>query len=63
MRLVGPGIRPGQKATSMKMVDLVPTLAYLFQVPLSAEMPGRILLEAFDEEHLKTHPVGYVGRY
>lgn len=63
IRLEGPGILPGQKATSMKMVDLVPTLAYLFQVPLSAEMPGRILLEAFDEEHLKTHPVGFVGRY
>ena len=63
MRLEGPGIRAGQKATSMKMTDLVPTLAYLLQVPLSSEMPGRILLEAFDEEHLRTHPVGFVGRY
>jgi hypothetical protein len=61
--LAGPGLKPGTRATSMKAVDLVPTLAYLFQVPMSAEMPGRILLEAFDEAWVAAHPMGVVGRY
>ena len=61
--LAGQGIKHGARATSMKAVDLVPTLAYLFQVPLSAEMPGRILLEAFDEAWVSAHPMGVVGRY
>jgi hypothetical protein len=61
--MAGPGLRPGARATSMKPVDLVPTLAYLFQVPLSAEMPGRILLEAFDPAWISEHPMGVVGRY
>lgn len=61
--LAGPGLKPGARATSMKAVDLVPTLAYLFQVPMSAQMPGRILLEAFDEAWVAAHPMGVVGCY
>lgn len=61
--LAGPGIRPDARATSMRAVDLVPTLAYLFQVPLSAQMPGRILLEAFEPGWISAHPMGVVGRY
>jgi hypothetical protein len=61
--LAGPGIRGGSRATSMRAVDLVPTLTYLFQVPLSAQMPGRILLEAFEPEWITAHPMGVVGRY
>ena len=44
----GPGIRPGQKLTDVRIVDFAPTLAWLLDLPRPKEATGRVLFEAFE---------------
>jgi len=41
----GPGIRPGQKLTNVRIVDFAPTLAWLLDLPRPQEATGRVLFE------------------
>jgi arylsulfatase A-like enzyme len=45
--LSGPPIRPGAPIDAAHVLDLTPTLLYLQGLPTAADMPGRILVDAF----------------
>jgi hypothetical protein len=49
MLLNGPGIRPGLRLRSVRIVDFAPTLAELMQIPAPKDSAGRILYEAFSD--------------
>jgi predicted AlkP superfamily phosphohydrolase/phosphomutase len=44
----GPGIRPGQKLTNVRIVDFAPTLAWLLDLPRPKEATGRVLFELLE---------------
>jgi predicted AlkP superfamily phosphohydrolase/phosphomutase len=51
--LFGPGIRPGFKVTGANIVDVMPTILHLLQIPVPDEVDGRVLSEVLERpEHL-----------
>lgn len=48
--IYGSDIREGVTLSRARIVDIAPTLLYMYDLPVSKEMDGRILLEAFKPE-------------
>ena len=44
----GPGIRPGQKITNVRIIDFAPTLAWLLNMPKPKDATGRVLFELLE---------------
>lgn len=59
----GKEIKKGVLITSMKIVDPIPTILFLYNLPLSNYLSGRVLSECIKEEYLKENPVGIIGKY
>lgn len=51
----GPAIVPGSTIQDADLLDIAPTLLYLLDLPISEELPGRILQEAFSTEYRQSH--------
>lgn len=49
--------------TSMKIVDPIPTIMFLYNIPLSRYFSGRVLSECIKEDFLEKNPIGVIGRY
>jgi predicted AlkP superfamily phosphohydrolase/phosphomutase/Flp pilus assembly protein TadD len=45
----GPGIRAGERIYGASLLDIAPTALTLLGLPVGADMPGRVLAEAFVE--------------
>jgi hypothetical protein len=60
LALSGPGVRAGATLDAVSILDVAPTIAYLLDLPVAADLPGRVLAEAFTAEHLATHPIATV---
>lgn len=61
--MTGPGIRPGEWLGTVSVLDVAPTLAYLLNLPVAEDLPGRVLTEGFDDEWLKWQPVETVASW
>ena len=61
--IAGPGIRPGADLGTASVLDVAPTLAYLLDLPVADDLPGRVLTEAFTAEHLAAHPPRSVAHW
>jgi hypothetical protein len=59
----GAHVRRGVTLHDADPYDLFPTMAWLLGLPLSEELPGRPLVEAFDEEFVDAWPVSRVASY
>jgi hypothetical protein len=59
----GAHVRRGVTLHDADPYDLFPTMAWLLGLPLSEELPGRPLVEAFDEELVAAWPVSRVASY
>ena len=57
--IAGPGIRRADLGL-VSVFDVAPTLAYVFGIPVGADLPGRVLEEAFWPAWLKHWPVQHV---
>lgn len=55
--VTGPGVVPGAWLGQITVLDVAPTLAYLLGMPVAADLPGRVLTEAFTAEHLSLLPI------
>jgi predicted AlkP superfamily phosphohydrolase/phosphomutase/predicted Zn-dependent protease len=47
--MAGPGIRKDELVYGAGLLDIAPTILTLFGLPVGADMPGRVLTEAFEE--------------
>ena len=56
----GPGVRAGTKLADVDVFDVAPTLAWLLALPVAQDLPGRVLLDAFDAKFAAGHPVARV---
>ncbi|MDH3745020.1 MAG: alkaline phosphatase family protein [Acidobacteriota bacterium] len=61
--LDGPHVKPGYRIKGATPYDLMPTLAWLLDIPLSEELEGRILTDAFEAEFVSARPVTKVASY
>ncbi len=61
--LRGPGVRRGFTLEQATPYDLMPTMAWLLGLPLSSELPGRPLTEAFEEDFARSRPMTRVAGY
>jgi hypothetical protein len=59
----GPRVKPGYILKEATPYDLMPTLMWLLELPLSDELEGRVLTEAFDEEFVASRPIFRVPSY
>jgi hypothetical protein len=60
--LVGAGVRPGALGLASER-DVAPTILHLLGLPVSRELPGRVLEEALDPGFRSAHPVRTVASY
>jgi predicted AlkP superfamily phosphohydrolase/phosphomutase len=51
----GKSFRRGLRLDNADIVDVTPTLLYLLGLPVPDDVDGRVLLEAFTEEHVARH--------
>jgi predicted AlkP superfamily phosphohydrolase/phosphomutase len=54
----GGGIRPGVWLDMVDMVDVAPTLLYMLNEPVPAEMDGRVIEDLFEADYLQKQPPG-----
>ncbi|RJP81442.1 MAG: hypothetical protein C4524_01775 [Candidatus Zixiibacteriota bacterium] len=59
----GPHFQAGVKLDSLSVLDITPTLLYLFGLPAARDMDGRIATEAISPEFLKAHPPQMIKSY
>jgi len=61
--LWGAGVRPGRTAQSAHVYDVAPTILWYLGLPLSRELAGRILEEAFDPAVVRAPVTTWVASY
>jgi hypothetical protein len=61
--LHGPHVRPGHAIGAADPADLMPTMLWLLGLPLSEELEGQPIREAFDAEFVASQPVRQVATY
>lgn len=59
LMMCGGPIRSGFEFTDAKIIDVAPTVLYLMGLPVPADMDGRVLTEAIDEEFIEANPMQY----
>lgn len=59
----GPMIRPDSTLEKANLLDLAPTMLYLLDLPISRELPGRILSDAISDRSLQKQVAKYVDTY
>jgi len=61
--LHGDGVKAGYRLDEADPYDLFPTMAWLLGLPLSDELPGEPLFDAFDRDFVRARPVHTVDSY
>ena len=61
--LLGEGIKDGHFLERASVLDLVPTLLYATQLPISRELDGEVLVDAFSGTFLARTPLNFVPSY
>jgi predicted AlkP superfamily phosphohydrolase/phosphomutase len=61
--LNGPAFKNDGRVANVGLLDIAPTLLYLLDLPISRELEGNILSEAFTERFLENHTPRYVDQY
>ena len=59
----GPGIRHGTPMGKASVLDVVPTLLYLYGLPMGMDMDGHTLTRLFDEAFTSENPILLIPSY
>jgi len=59
----GPGIRHGTPLGKASVLDVMPTLLYLHELPMGMDMDGHALTSLFDEEFTSENPILLIPSY
>jgi predicted AlkP superfamily phosphohydrolase/phosphomutase len=60
---IGDGIKAGATVRGASVVDIAPTVLYLFGLPVARDMEGRVLTEILEEDFARSHPVSFIPSY
>ena len=61
--LLGPGVAQGGRVRGARVSDVLPTLMYLLELPVSRKLSGRVLLGAVDEAWAANVPLRLIPAY
>ena len=61
--LYGNIVKPGYVLKDAGVMDVAPTLLYLLGMPVDRKMTGRLLVDAFDDSWVASHPAHYTDQY
>ncbi len=61
--LSGPHVKPGYEIEDAGPYDLMPTMAWLLGLPLSKELEGGVIAEAFEESFVERQRTTWVASY
>jgi predicted AlkP superfamily phosphohydrolase/phosphomutase len=61
--ITGPHIKNGYHIQSAHVYDILPTILYLFDLPIAKDMDGKVLTEVFQKKFLKKRPIRYIDSY
>ena len=59
----GPGIKPGYLAEDASVLDLTPTLLYLYGLPVAEDMDGKIMFDIFTDVFNQNHRAETIASY
>jgi predicted AlkP superfamily phosphohydrolase/phosphomutase len=59
----GPHFQQGVKLEQASVLDITPTLLYLFGLPTAKDMDGKVLTEAINPAFITAHPLGAIQSY
>jgi hypothetical protein len=60
---VGDGIRPEVRIVGASVLDVAPTILYLFGLPVARDMEGRVLTEIVSADFMRRHAVTFIPSY
>jgi predicted AlkP superfamily phosphohydrolase/phosphomutase len=63
LAVYGAAARRGHRIATAGLLDVLPTLLAILDVPIAMDLEGRVLEEALDPAFLKAHPPRFVERY
>jgi arylsulfatase A-like enzyme len=61
--IAGPGVRPGARIEGATLYDVFPTLAVCLGLPVSKELPGRPIAQAFEPGILDAASQNVIATY
>ncbi len=55
-----PSLRRGLELQGAEIIDLAPTILYLFGEPIHSNMDGHVLIDGFDDSYRMRFPVRFI---
>jgi predicted AlkP superfamily phosphohydrolase/phosphomutase len=59
----GPNIKKGYHIQGAHIFDILPTILYIFDLPVANDVDGKVLTEVFEKKILEERPVRYIESY
>jgi predicted AlkP superfamily phosphohydrolase/phosphomutase len=59
----GPDFKAGYKIKNAHIYDVLPTILHLLGYPVGEDMDGQVIVEAFKDDFMKSHPVKTIETY
>ena len=59
----GPGVKRGFELPTASPYDIMPTILWLLDLPISRELEGRVLIEAFEPSFVESRKTRWVDSY
>lgn len=59
----GKGIKKHAMLSNPSVLDIAPTILYLYNLPVARDMDGKVLTELFDAQYLKKHLIAHISSY
>ncbi len=63
LALLGPGIAPGRTIDGAGLLDVLPTLLYLLDLPIASDLEGKVLIDAIAPALLRARPPRTIDSY